>query len=77
MASESCGFSIFLTTEVVPKIFPNFNVVGHLAVPAGWVLACRGWLVLIIFHMPMFQPFICNFNVTLMSKRGVLTLQFT
>ena len=22
--------------EVVPKIFPNLNVVGHLAVPAGW-----------------------------------------
>ena len=41
MACESCvehivGFSILLTTEVVPKIFPNLNVVGHLAVPAGW-----------------------------------------
>ena len=32
----SCGFSILLTTEVVLKIFPNLNVVGHLAVPAGW-----------------------------------------
>ena len=32
----SCGFSILLTTEVVPKIFPNLNVVGHLVVPAGW-----------------------------------------
>ena len=21
---------------MVPKIFPNLNVVGHLAVPAGW-----------------------------------------
>ena len=30
------GFSILLTTEVIPKIFPNLNVVGHLAVPAGW-----------------------------------------
>ena len=28
--------SLLLTTEVVPKIFPNLNVVGHLAVPAGW-----------------------------------------
>ena len=36
MACESYGFSILLTTEVVPKIFPNLNVVGHLAVPAGW-----------------------------------------
>ena len=32
----SCGFSILLTTEVVPKIFLNLNVVGHLAVPVGW-----------------------------------------
>ena len=32
----SCGFSILLTTEVVPKIFPNLNVVSHLAVPVGW-----------------------------------------
>ena len=22
--------------EVVPNIFPTLNVVGHLAVPAGW-----------------------------------------
>ena len=29
-------FSIGLTTEVVPMIFPNLNVVDHLAVPAGW-----------------------------------------
>ena len=29
------GFSILLMTEVVPKIFLNLNVVGHLAVPAG------------------------------------------
>ena len=29
-------FSVLLTTEVVPKIFPNLNVVCHLAVPAGW-----------------------------------------
>ena len=33
---EHLGFSILLTTEVVPKIFPNLNVVGHLAVPVGW-----------------------------------------
>ena len=25
-----------LTTEVVPKIFPNLNVVAHLVLPAGW-----------------------------------------
>ena len=31
-----CGFCILLTTEVVPKIFPNLNVVAHLIVPAGW-----------------------------------------
>ena len=30
------GFSILFTTEVVSKIFPNLNVVGHIAVPAGW-----------------------------------------
>ena len=30
----SCGFSILLTTEVVPKIFQNLNVFGDLAVPA-------------------------------------------
>ena len=28
--------SLLLTTEVVPKIIPNLNVVDHLAVPAGW-----------------------------------------
>ena len=28
--------SLLLTTEVVPKFFPNLNVVGHLAVPARW-----------------------------------------
>ena len=27
--------SLLLTTEVVRKIFPNLNVVGHLAVPVG------------------------------------------
>ena len=32
---------------------------------------------LIIFHMPKLQPCVCNIKVTLMSKRGVLTLQFT
>ena len=26
---------ILLITEVVPKIFPNFNVVTHLVVPVG------------------------------------------
>ena len=31
-----CGFSILLTTEVVPKIFKNLNVIAHLVVPAGW-----------------------------------------
>ena len=41
MACESCiehlvGTLTLLTTEVVPNIFPNLNVVGHLAVPAGW-----------------------------------------
>ena len=41
MACESfvehlVGFFIHLTTEVVPEIFPNLNVVGHLAVPVGW-----------------------------------------
>ena len=28
--------SLDFTIEVVPKIFPNLNVVCHLAVPAGW-----------------------------------------
>ena len=32
---RSGGFSVLLTTDV-PKISPNLNVVGHLAVPAGW-----------------------------------------
>ena len=27
---------MLLITEVVPKMFPNLNVVGHLVVPAGW-----------------------------------------
>ena len=41
MACESfvehrVGSLYFLTTEVVPKIFSNLNVVAHLAVPAGW-----------------------------------------
>ena len=31
-----CGFCILLTTEVVPKIFPNHNVIAHLVVHAGW-----------------------------------------
>ena len=30
----------FLQTEVVPKIFPNLNVVAHLVVPADWG-SCR------------------------------------
>ena len=30
------GFCVLLTTEVVPKVFPNLNVVAHLVVPAGW-----------------------------------------
>ena len=28
--------SILLTMDVVPKIFPTLNVIGHLPVPAGW-----------------------------------------
>ena len=32
----SGGFSILLTTEVVPEILPNLNVVAHLVAPAGW-----------------------------------------
>ena len=34
---------MLLTTEVVPKIFPNLNVVAHLVEPAvrAGVLACR------------------------------------
>ena len=35
LCRTSRGFSIFVTTELVPKIFPNLNAVGHLAVPAG------------------------------------------
>ena len=34
--TTSHGLFILLTTEVVPKIFPNPNVVAHLVVPAGW-----------------------------------------
>ena len=33
---EHLVVSLLLTTEVVPEIFPNLNVVGHLAVPVGW-----------------------------------------
>ena len=33
---SSRGFTVLLTTEVVPKIFSNLNVVCHLGVPAGW-----------------------------------------
>ena len=41
MACESfveplVGSLYFLQQKVVPKIFPNLNVVGYLAVPAGW-----------------------------------------
>ena len=31
-----CGFCLLLKTEIVPKIFPNLNVVAHLVIPAGW-----------------------------------------
>ena len=31
----SCGFSILLTIEVVPKIFPNLNVVGSFSCTCG------------------------------------------
>ena len=41
--TTSRGFSVLLTTEVVPKSFLNLNVVGHLAVPAGWG-SCRLFL---------------------------------
>ena len=40
--NEICEFSPFfnntkvLTSEVVPEIFPNLNVVANLVVPAGW-----------------------------------------
>ena len=32
---------------------------------------------LIIFHMTKFLPCICNVKITLMSKKGVLALQFS
>ena len=31
-------FSILLTTEAVPEIYPNLNVLAHLSAPAGGVL---------------------------------------
>ena len=34
MVCES--FVEHLLLNILPKIFPNLNVVGHLAVPAGW-----------------------------------------
>ena len=30
------GFCVLLTTEIVPKIFQDLNVVAHLVVPVGW-----------------------------------------
>ena len=34
------GFCILLTTKVVPKIFPNHNVVAPLVVPSDWGSCC-------------------------------------
>ena len=34
--SKFCEYCILLATEVVPKIFPNLNVVAYLVVPAVW-----------------------------------------
>ena len=37
LTSDSCsGFCILVTTEFLPNIFPNLNVVAHLVIPAGW-----------------------------------------
>ena len=58
----SCGYSILLTTEVVPKIFPNLNVVGHLAVPAGWGSCLLRLAIFIVYHL-------CT-NILKVQKKG-------
>ena len=38
LSSDNISWILYTSyrTEVVPKIFPNLNVVAHLVVPAGW-----------------------------------------
>ena len=50
LCRTSCGFSILLTAEVVPKIFPNLNVVGHLAIPAGWGSCLPSLAIFCLFY---------------------------
>ena len=59
----SHGFSVLLKTEVVPKIFPNLNVLGHLAVPAGWG-SCLPRLTIFTFTF--------NFSHTVKLENGDL-----
>ena len=53
LTSENTSW-ILLTTEVIPKIFPNLNVIAHLVVLAGWG-SCL--LRLAIFNL---KGFICS-----------------
>ena len=40
---------MLLTTDVVPKIFPNINV-AHLVIPAGWG-SCMPRLAIFAFYL--------------------------
>ena len=40
------GFCILLTTEIVPMIFPNLNVVAHCTCGLGFLPAEAGYFLL-------------------------------
>ena len=63
------GVCILLTTEVVPEIFPNLNVVAHLVVPMGWgaeagcfliidvILLLNGLVLIVYVYIHFFSLF--------------------
>ena len=68
----------FLQAEVVPKIFLNLNVVGHLAVPVGWG-SCLPRLAIFMYKNPSplanitvkVIPFYLNFNCPVIYSRYI------
>ena len=57
LASDNILWILYLfTTEVVPKIFPNLNIVAHFVAPGGWG-SCLSRLAILYLSQTQFETF--------------------
>ena len=78
--SENISWILYTSYNwrLVPKIFPDFNVVAHLVVPAGWGSCLPRLAILLYCNKYFIQKYVCVFekwaktimHTTLLCKRG-------